>query len=74
MGKKWLSERHPPLGDSRGRKYGRFFGVEILEIIEASQGIKIRNGSVSKVGALGVPKNLLKGVFNYDSPECHTKA
>ena len=40
----------------------------ILEIIKASRGIvgETRSCSVNKVGALGVLKNLLEGVFNCD--------
>jgi hypothetical protein len=42
--------------------------VWILEIVEASWGIigETRSYSINKVGALGVLKNLLEGVFDCD--------
>jgi len=42
------------------------FGVGVLEIVEASQGIvgETRSRSVNEVGALWVLKNLLEGAFH----------
>ena len=46
--------------------HAKCFGVGVLEIIEASQGIvgETRSRSVNEVGALWVLKNLLEGAFH----------
>jgi len=46
--------------------HAKCFGVGILEIVEASQGIvgETRSRSVNEVGALGVLKYLLEGSFH----------
>ena len=45
--------------------HAKCFGVGVLEIIEASEGIigGTKGCSINKVGALGVLKNLLKGTW-----------
>ena len=55
------SRRHTMKGG-----HAKCFGVGILEIIEASEGIvgETRGRSVNEVGALGVLKNLLEGAFH----------
>jgi hypothetical protein len=47
-------------------RHAKCFRVGVLEIIEASKRVvaEARGGSVDKVGALGVLKDLLEGTFH----------
>jgi len=51
--------------ETAGGGHAKCFGVGVLEIIEASEGIigGTECCSVNKVGALGVLKNLLEGTW-----------